>query len=278
MVASSPRSIPRSSLRRLKARKSEHCLPWTSMIWMYSPSSTSYAGGAREVDAEVEPRLGQRRRQLDVLERPRRRAPDLDQQRRRRPVALDHPASGRGDDRQSRRARRRSSPSAPRGVPWSNSRRARASSGSRPSACSAPSTPVGAPVARQPAKHRRLGVGPGADRRRVLAALGVDHGHLGDLAPVAVDHGQPVVGAQPHGGRRTRPDPVRLERTVDRAQAGRQQRRSRGDGHAQAFAASVFASASSACWTSSSASSRLPSGSSFLTSFSTTRRLKVWFQ
>ena len=229
-------------------------------------------GGAREADAEVQPRLGERRRQLDVLELPRRRAPDLDQQRGRRPVALDHAAAGSGDDN----GRGALGDEALRSAP----RRALVEQAQGPGVVRQQTPGVqgtehalGAPVAGQPAKHRRLAVGAGADRRRVLAALGVEHGHLGDLAPVAVDHGEPVVGAQPHGGRRTRPDPVRLERPVDRAQAGGQQRRSRGDGHGQAFAASVFTSASSACWTSCSASSRLASGSSFLTSFSTTRRL-----
>jgi hypothetical protein len=41
IVGSKPRSTPSSSFRRWNARKSEHCLPSTSMIWMYSPALTS---------------------------------------------------------------------------------------------------------------------------------------------------------------------------------------------------------------------------------------------
>ena len=50
------------------------------------------------VDAEVEPRLGERRRQLDLLARPRHRAVQLDHERGGRPVAVDHAPAGRGDD------------------------------------------------------------------------------------------------------------------------------------------------------------------------------------
>ena len=41
VVASSPRSSPRSSFARWNARKSEHCLPSTSITWMNSPARTS---------------------------------------------------------------------------------------------------------------------------------------------------------------------------------------------------------------------------------------------
>ena len=41
-VESRPWSLPLSSERALKARKSEHCRPATSMIWIYSPALTSY--------------------------------------------------------------------------------------------------------------------------------------------------------------------------------------------------------------------------------------------
>src|SRR3954451_7497238 len=53
---------------------------------------------ARAVDAEVEPRLGQGRRQLELARGRRLGAHDLDRQRRRRPRPLDDPPARRGDD------------------------------------------------------------------------------------------------------------------------------------------------------------------------------------
>ena len=52
------------------------------------------AEGGRGVDAEVEPRLGERRRQLDLLPAARDRPSHLDEQLRRRQLAVDDPAAG----------------------------------------------------------------------------------------------------------------------------------------------------------------------------------------
>ncbi len=80
--------------------------------------------------------------------------------------------------------------------------------------------PVGAARADEIAQHRRVDVGPGAERRRVLAPLGVDDGELAHLPPVAVDDRDPVVGVQGDRGRGAGANPVGLQRPVDRLQAG----------------------------------------------------------
>ena len=97
VTPSRPRSSPRSSLARWKARKSEHCLPLH--VDDLDELALAHVVGERRrlVDAQVEPRLGERRRQLDLRLRPRRGALDLHHQRRCRRVAVDDAAAGRGD-------------------------------------------------------------------------------------------------------------------------------------------------------------------------------------
>ena len=101
-----------------------------------------------------------------------------------------------------------------------------------------------------------------------------------------VDHGNPVADVQLHDRRRARPHPPRLVRAIDGPQAGDEGGSLAGGSRPRtpadawlagssrhAFAAGSFASSLSACSLSCFASSRLPAASSFLTSFSTTRRL-----
>ncbi len=221
------------------------------------------------VDPEVEARLGQRRGQLGPLRRPRHLPADLQQQRRGRPGAVDDPASGRGGDRDRLPLGGERLRLPPRRFPAEQPKCA-CLVGDQALGVQGAEKPIGLALGDQAAKDARLCVRPHPDRRPVLAALGVEDAQLCDLPTIAVDQGQRVAGRQPHRGRRPRPHPVRLQRAVHRAQAPLQQGRSHR-GHAQAFA--VDASAVSASSTSCAASSRLPSGSSFLTSFSTTRRL-----
>ncbi len=198
------------------------------------------------VDAEVEPRLGERRRQLDLLARPRHRALQLDHERGGRPVAVDHAPAGRGDDHV--------------GLGAGDELLAGAGRPAGPEEPDRAGVLGGEPAVGQ---DRRRGVGRRPERERIVA----QHGQLGELAAVGVDDRQPVVGPDVDAGRPARPHPPRLERQVDGLEAGREQH------GAYRAAAGWFASSFSACAISCSASSRLPAASSFLTSFSTTRRL-----
>ena len=94
---------------------------------------------------------------------------------------------------------------------------------------------------------------------------------------VRVDDRQPLVGREREHGRAARTHEVRLEERVLRKQPA-DEGGCPGEAHVHAPAAGAFASISAASATSFSASSRLPSASSFFTSFSTARRLNVWFQ
>ena len=89
---------PTRACARWNARKSEHCLPSTSITWMNSPARTSYASAVAAVDPDVEPRLGERGRELLLLVAPRRRAADLDEELGRRRRAVDDPPCRRRDD------------------------------------------------------------------------------------------------------------------------------------------------------------------------------------
>lgn len=95
-----------------------------------------------------------------------------------------------------------------------------------------------------------------------------------------IAHRGPAVRLQ--GDRRTPagPDPVCLSCRVPRYETRDDQAwASRRGSHRDRYAfAGSFASAAAASSSSFSASSRLPAASSFLTSFSTVRRLYDWFQ
>ena len=98
-----------------------------------------------------------------------------------------------------------------------------------------------------------------------------EHGQLGLLAAVRVADRHAVARVQVHRRRRARPHPPALEAPVDRPEPRDQRGGRRLDRHA--LVAGSFASSFSACSISVFARSRFPDESSFLTSFSTTRRL-----
>ena len=165
---------------------------------------------ARLVHAEVEPRLGERRRQLGLRARRDLGADQLDDERGRRPVAVDHAAAGRGDDEHR--------------VAAGGELLARAG------------RPVGAEQADRP---RVLAGQLAADehaRRRVRARpehlrVRAEHDDLRRLPAVRVDDRDAVAAADAHARRAARPHPPRLEGRVDGLQAGGEQRRAGGDGH-----------------------------------------------
>ena len=156
------------------------------------------------VDPEVEPRLGERRGQLRLLARARHRPLELDDERGRGPVAVDHPAARRGDHDVGLRARAELLPRTGRSV--------------RPEQPDRPRVTVGEAAI---GEHARRGVGRGAERQRVRA----EHAELGELAAVRVDDREPVVGPHADAGRPARPDPPRLGREVDGLEAGCEQHR-----------------------------------------------------
>ena len=146
--------------------------------------------------------------------------------------------------------------------------------GAQPARVQGAEEAVAAPVREQAAQDRGGRVRDGAERRAVVAPRLVEHGELRRLAAVQVDHRHAVVRA--HGDHRgaARAHPVGLPRGVDRQQARAcAATADDGDGHGGQAVAGWPACSLSACSISCWASARLPSASSFLSSFSTTRRL-----
>ncbi len=273
VVASSPRSSPFSSLPRWNARKSEHCFPSTSITWMNSPARTSYASAVAASIADVQARLGERRRELVLLVRARRRAADLDEELGRGRGAVDDPPAGRGhDDRHRavgperlRRARRRPLAEEPdrrclrRGRARARRARARAATVAVARARRGSPSRARRPSRRAPPRRRATARRARSPRR-----------------PARRPCRRPSA-ARPAPSESTVAPPGRT-RYVSRNGSSGSSPRTRADGSPHAPAAGAFASISDASAMSFSASSRLPSASSFLTSFSTARRLYVWFQ
>ncbi len=185
----------------------------------------------RPVDADVEAWLGQRRRELRRRPRERLGAVDLDGDRRGRPAAVDDAAAGRGHDHRRGPVGSELGPLARRGLP---TEQVDGAGVVRPQAArvqGGEEAVVGA-GGHEGVQHRGRAVGGGAERREVLLAALGERREFGPLAAVRIDDRQPV--ARPHGddGGRAGTDPPRLERRVDRPQAGLQQARARGgDGH-----------------------------------------------
>ena len=238
--------------------------------------------GRRAVHAEVEARLGERGRELELIVGPRARPSDLHVEVRRRDAALQHGrALGRRDDHHDRPlggerlggARRRPLPEQPNGH---RIRRIQALPGER-------SDHVGGAVRLrrdQRPQDRRGGVGASAERRRVVGAVRRERRHLRDLTAVRIADGELVVALEHDHGRSAGSNPVPLEERVrgDHPRDGDAPASGRDRHRRQPLAAGSFDCCSSASLNSCSASSRLPAASSFLTSFSTARRLYDWFQ
>ena len=165
-------------------------------------------GGA--VDAEVQPRLGQRRRQLDLGERPRRRAPHLDDQVRGRRVSVDDPARRRADHQ--------------RGLALGQERLRGAGRRVGPEQPQAASVRRRAELGQERVGRGRLGVVRDAERARVLAPVGGQHRQLRRLAAVRVAHRHAVVAVQAHHGRAAGADPVQLPGRIGRLEPGDLQR------------------------------------------------------
>ena len=72
--------------------------------------------------------------------------------------------------------------------------------------------------------RRRLGIVRDAERARVLAPAGGEHGQLARLGAVRVAQRHAVVALQPHHGRAAGADPVQLPRRVGRLEPGDLQR------------------------------------------------------
>ena len=228
---------------------------------------------SRGVDAEVEPRLGERRRELLLLVGARRRAPHLDEELGRGRRAVDDaPRRCRDDDGhgalRAERLRRSG------GRPLAEEPDRERVRGIEPARAELVREQAPVAVRQRSPDHRRGRVGRSVERGRIVAPVRAEHRDLGGLAPARVDDRHPLVRPEGEHGRAPRPDEVRLDERVLREQTP-DQSRARNSRHALAGA---FASISAASAMSFSASSRLPSASSFFTSFSTARRLYDWFQ
>ena len=231
--------------------------------------------GGRRVDADVEPRLGERRRELLLLVGARRHAPHLDEELGGRRSAVDDAAGRRGDDdghralgaERLRRARRR-------------------------------------PLAEEPDRERLRRVEAArAELVREQAPVAIGQRRRESRSPARPPSRRAPLRrrARPRRARRPRRPGCRACRRRSSARPARGRTRSRrpagrgtsrrtgppggGPGRgpvsrccSRHALAGAFASISAASAMSFSASSRLPSASSFFTSFSTARRLYDWFQ
>ena len=224
---------------------------------------------SRFVDAEVEPGLREGRRKLELTVAAGRRPADLDEEIGWRRRAIDDPACRRRDHdlhlplgaervRGTGRGRVLEEPDGARLLRIEPRKREHSQES--------------VPVSDQVTEHGRRRVRALADRARVLRAFGRQYRELRDLTAVLVDDCHSLVSAERDDGRAAGAHEVRLDEGI----LG-QETPIADDGH-YAFCAGAFASISDASAMSFSASSRLPSASSFLTSFSTARRLNVWFQ
>ena len=232
------------------------------------------------VDLEVEPRVGERLREtrLELLERPRpgdlelevgRGEPAVDDRLARRRCPDDHEERPLRPKRRLR-ARRRRRPEEHRRL-----RARRVGTACRDRRDDLRGTVLVRPHERP--EDRRVAVRRDAEPVEAVRAE-AEHGELGALAAVEVANREPVVRLEQDRRRRPAPDAVSLASGVARHEPRDEQARAGGGGHGSYAFAGSFASWASASATSCSASSRLPAASSFLTSFSTARRLYDWFQ
>ena len=172
----------------------------------------------RRVDTEVEPRLGERRRELLLLVRARRRAPHLDEELGRWRSAVDDAAGRRRDDHgdcpirpeRLRRTGRRPLAEEPHGERVG---------GIEPPRPELVREQAAVPIGEGCADHRRRRVGRSVERGRVVPTVRAEHGDLGGLAPARVDDRHPLVRPEGEHGRASRPDEVRLDERVLREEA-----------------------------------------------------------
>ncbi len=229
------------------------------------------------VHAEVEPRLGQRRRQLelDLLARP----PAVPPPPAPRPARVSvHEAArpGRHHGQQHVALDSRTTVRRPGAAVPANSRSARASCGRSPRACSMPTKPSPPLFATSPRTTlaSASAVAPSAARSsRPSDASAVSSATWPPSGSITVT---PVARAQLHDRSRPRAHPPALEAAVDRLEAGDQRWWARPQVHV--FGPAPWPRPCRPARTSCLARSRLAAASSFLTSFSTTLRLYVWFQ
>ena len=230
---------------------------------------------ARAVHPEVEPRLGERLRQIPVDLGSRRVALDLHHESGRGRVAVHDPAAGSGHHDQRIALARERLRAAGRAVRAEQPHRHRVV-WPKPALVQQAEEAVVRPALHQLAEHRRRRVRVRPEGAGVVAPVRPEHRQLGRLPAVRVDHRHAVAAVQLDDRGRPRAHPPRLEAPVDRPQTGDERGWSALDRHV--LAAGSFASSLSACSMSSLARSRLAAESSFFTSFSTTLRLYVWFQ
>ena len=218
VVASSPRSCPDSSLRRWNARKSEHCLPSTSITWMNSPARTSYARAVAESTRKSRRGSASGGGSSCCSYVRGRGAAHLDEELGGRRRAVDDASRRRGDDHGHGPLRPERLRGAGRRPPVEEPDRERLR-GVEPTRAELVREQAAVAIGERCPDHGRRRVRLRLERSRVVASVRPEHGHLRRLPAVRVDDRHALVGAEREHGRPARPDEVRLDEGVLREEA-----------------------------------------------------------
>ena len=272
--------MPSSSLRRWNARKSEHCRPFDVDHLDELAVPHLVRERRRPVDAEVEPRFGERRRQLHLLvARAIVRRTSTTRSDGGGAPSTTRPAGAATTTTTVRSATNDvEAPATPTrrtaGWPWP-----RRISPRRPS--SPPPQRAGGRRRHERAEHGGRRVGDGAERVRGVRRRRPRAWWSRRVAPVDVGDRDPVV--RPTATRWRRPVAPSRSRGTDR-RGGTRRSAARDAPVSTAMGRSLGRRRRARLLLvglarpAARASSRLPVASSFLTSFSTARRLYDWFQ
>ena len=217
VVASRPRSSPDSSLRAVEGEEVGALLS-LDVDHLDELARADLVGERRRgVDAEVEPRLGERWRELLLLVAARRRAPDLDEELGRRRRAVDDaPCRSRDDDRHG--ALRAEGLCRAGGRPLAEQPDRERLGGVEATRAELVREQAAVAIGQCSADHRRGCVRLRVERRCIVSPVRTEHGDLGHLAPARVDDRHPLVRPEGEHGRAPRADEVRLDERVLREQ------------------------------------------------------------
>ena len=171
------------------------------------------------VDPEVEPWLRERRRELLLLVAARRRATHLDEKLGGRRRAVDDTTCGRGDDdrHSALRTERLRRPGGRPVAEQPHRERFGRIEAARPELVREQAAVA---VGQRGANHGCRCFGLRVERRRVVAPVRPEHGHLGCLVSACVDDRHALVRPECEHRRAPRPDDVRLEERILREQPG----------------------------------------------------------
>ena len=217
VVASSPRSSPDSSFAAMEGEEVGALLSLDVDHLDELAGADLVGEGRRRVDAEVEPRLGERRRELLLLVAARRHAPHLDEELggRRRTVD-DSPGRRRDDDRH--RALGAEGLRRAGGRPLAEQPDRERLGGVEATRAELVREQAAVAIRQRRADHRRGRIRLRVECRCVVSPVRTEHGDLRRLAPARVDDRHPLVRPEGEHGRAPRADEVRLDERVLREQ------------------------------------------------------------